>query len=257
MVSTSWRPPPNWPTPPDGWVPPPDWQPDPAWGPAPPGWSFWLKSEDAASLADSGPDEVEPGLVLGHRAARKWRRAEPALRACLDPGEEVRGFFLANTLRPLTDYIAVTSDRLLAGAVSDLTRIPARLRSAYIAAVAAIDSEPAAVSRLPKLTARRHDGSQELLGQLMERGDEPLLRSVVDLPTHRPGLSGSAAVAPLTSPPETPTSAAAPQATDGVRPPATRVEGTRTEKEAQIQRLIEASVIDDNEARYIRSVLFS
>ena len=98
MSPSTWRSPPNWPAPPPGWSPPPGWRPDPAWGPAPDGWSFWSRSDPEP---DGPPADDEP--VLGHRAARTWRRSETVLSGCLEPDEVVRGFFVANSLRPLTD----------------------------------------------------------------------------------------------------------------------------------------------------------
>lgn len=257
MSPTIWRPPPNWPTPPDGWSPPPGWQPAPDWGPAPPGWEFW--NDDTGHDAPGGPCPDDPRqLVLGHRAARKWRQTEPGLRACLDPGEEVRGFYLANSLRPITDYIAVTSTRVIAGAASDLTRTPPRFRAVPLAEAAGIESEPAPVTRTPKLTLRRRDGRAEFVGQLLDGKDEPAFRAAFDLGR----TQGRSTPAAVSAPPVGPTAASRAAVSDTSSPSlldrpsaSARRDGAGEDHEARIGRLLQESVIDERQASYVRSVL--
>lgn len=256
MSRPAWNPPPNWPTPPEGWTPPPGWQPDPAWGPAPDGWSF-TGGDDAPAQETPADDPV-----LGSRAARRWRKAGPGLRAHLEPGERIQAFLLSTTLRPLTDFIAVTSSRVIAGAVADLSHTPPRVRTVDLADVADVEVEPAAVSRLPKLSVRRTDGSVEFLGQLQDADDETVFRDAVGIaarPAARP-----AEPRPVTRPADVPTVApllAAPSAPPAPAPTAVRAPSVpsrveRPDQEARIRRLLDESVIDADQATYIRSVLF-
>ncbi|WP_308816520.1 hypothetical protein [Pseudonocardia alni] len=205
-----------------------------------------------------GPGDEDDDLVLGHRAARKWRRTQAGLRACLRPGEAMRGFFLANTLRPMTDYIAVTSDRVLAGHVADLARTPPELRSARLHDIVALDTEPATISRLPKLSVRCGDGSEVFLGQLMAREDEPLLRRAAGIPD-----APSAVACPSVPSPSSPrkpsvvtTRASGTPAAEKAPVPEVRADGRQEEMEARIRRLVDEAVIDEAQAHYVRSVLF-
>ncbi|WP_224401742.1 hypothetical protein [Pseudonocardia sp. ICBG1034] len=256
MPTSEWRPPPNWPVPPQGWTPPPGWQPDPAWGPAPPGWSFWSVSATEQDVDDPGDEDND--LVLGHRAARKWRRTQAGLRACLQPGEAMRGFFLANTLRPMTDYIAVTSERVLAGHVADLAHAPPGLRSARLHDIVALNTEPATISRLPKLSVRCGDGSEVFLGQLMAGEDELLLRRAAGIPDAPSTVASPPAPSPSSprKPSVVTTRAPEPSAAERVPVPEVRADGRKEEMEARIRRLVDEAVIDDAQAHHVRSVLF-
>jgi hypothetical protein len=42
----------------------------------------------------------------------------------LDAGEPVRAFFVANSLQPMADFVAITSSRVLAGSSAHLDRPP-------------------------------------------------------------------------------------------------------------------------------------
>lgn len=267
MSRTGWRPPPNWPSPPEGWTPPPGWRPDPAWGPAPPGWSFRSGPDDVPHGEDQQdadtPDDGAPagGPVLGQRASRRWRRNEAGLRGCLEPGEDVRAFFLANAVRPPTDFVVVTSTRVFAGHTSGLARTPPQLRSARLADVVEFLAEPASLTRLPKISARQRDGSLVFLGQLQATEDEDLLRSVAALPDTRPSTPAprpTAAPTSLPAPPVAPVApvapASAPRGDLSLTPPA-QDPGERAETDGRISRLLDDAVIDEAQARYLRSVL--
>ncbi|WP_226350322.1 MULTISPECIES: hypothetical protein [unclassified Pseudonocardia] len=206
---------------------------------------------------DAGPADDEP--LLGHRAARKWRQSETALRQCLEPGEQVRGFFQANTLRPLTDYIAVTTTRILGGLVSDLSRTPPQLRDARLADIVALESESAALTRLPRLSARMRNGEQVFLGQLLVGDDEQLLRAAATLP-ERPHPTPPPPQATAQPDPQKADSAADVRvdtpAPTNVTPTVTELENDdSTTLEQRLGRLLDEAVIDDQQARYIRSVL--
>lgn len=58
--ATDWQgrqqfnPPPGWPEPPRGWEPPPGWEPDRSWPPAPPGWEFWVWTDNTPGVQRTG-----------------------------------------------------------------------------------------------------------------------------------------------------------------------------------------------------------
>jgi hypothetical protein len=189
----TWQAPPNWPSPPAGWTPPAGWEPDSAWGPAPVEWQFWpsLKAEPPPLEIDPEPPSSPPAtasadaILFGRKSSRRAAKVLPRLADYLDAGESVRAFFVANSLQPMADFVAITNSRVLAGSSAQLDRPP--IVSINGADIADVEVSSAKLSRTPKISLTTPSGSIVSVTRLLHIEDSNAFRHAADQLAADPG----------------------------------------------------------------------
>jgi hypothetical protein len=231
------------------------WQPDPSWGLPPPGWTFW-RTDDVVS-----EEPLAGATVLGHRADRQYGKVLAQLGSHLEPGEVLTALFVANTLKTLVNGIAVTNRRVLGWNGTDLARKPPRIALPG-SEIESFDFERSTVNRLPRLMVTIRGAEPVLVGQLLSKEDENLLGEAIRQLVRRsapaapvPTVAEPPAPIPVVPPRQRPEPLRTPNPTSSPVPPVVPA-ASSGERHAQLARLLDEGVIDEEQAVYLRSVLF-
>lgn len=186
------NPAPGWPHPPHGWIPGPEWMPDPSWAPAPPGWNFWVPSEETSQ---SSPLKAVPLSEQSDEATVKQEASFGSSRAddlTAAPGFD--GSDLEAELRQAREEVEMLRRELAAERThgSDLRHQLTRAEvSAESVRTAAPSSSPASVQGVAASQEKSEAGSiaheiELARRELIELNDAVMLQRVGIYEYHHP-----------------------------------------------------------------------